>query len=79
MPFPGSAGSCWAADTWATSSWGDDTWAGAGAAAVAVEDKLIENSLEFTSHARSKVYGTKPRVRKYQFALANLFRRLAWL
>jgi hypothetical protein len=30
MPFPGTVGSAWAADTWATSTWDDDAWAGAG-------------------------------------------------
>ena len=30
MPFPGSTGSCWAADTWAADTWVDDAWAAAG-------------------------------------------------
>jgi bacillopeptidase F (M6 metalloprotease family) len=29
MPFPGSAGSVWAANTWAADTWTDDSWAGA--------------------------------------------------
>lgn len=29
MPFPGSAGSVWAADTWAADTWAEDAWAGA--------------------------------------------------
>jgi hypothetical protein len=30
MSFPGSAGSCWDADTWAADTWDEDAWAGAG-------------------------------------------------
>lgn len=29
MPYPGVAGSVWAADTWAADTWTEDSWAGA--------------------------------------------------
>lgn len=37
MPFPGTEGSCWAANTWAADSWDADAWAGAGEAPAAAE------------------------------------------
>lgn len=32
MPFPGVAGSVWAADTWPADTWTEDSWAGSAEA-----------------------------------------------
>jgi hypothetical protein len=55
MPFPGSAGSVWAADTWAADTWTEDSWAGA---AEAVEGHALHfRSNDFNRRRYSGLWG----------------------